>query len=73
MDHVSPVEVQLLSVPVFCKAHGINRSTFYRMLQAGTGPLITKVNKRTFVSATAAAQWRRSLESDKPGLPRRVA
>lgn len=47
-----------LSVSDFCRAHGISRNTFYRLLAAGTGPKVMAVGRRKLVSIEAAAAWR---------------
>jgi predicted DNA-binding transcriptional regulator AlpA len=46
-----------LSIKDFCALHALTRSTFYRLLGAGTGPRITKLGKRTLISQAAAAEW----------------
>jgi hypothetical protein len=50
------------SVDEFCEAHGVPRSTFYELLQRGEGPRLAKIGRRTYVTAEAAADWRRELE-----------
>lgn len=54
--------VLLLSVPEFCRSHGIARSHFYKLLKEGRGPRIIKLGRRTLISTAAAAAWRRSIE-----------
>ena len=53
------------SVEEFCVAHGMSRASFYQYLKQGDGPTIMKVGHRTFVSAEAAAEWRRRMEQPK--------
>jgi hypothetical protein len=55
---------RMLSVPVFLAEHGISRSLFYRLLQQGRGPRITKVAGRTLISAESAAGWRARMEQE---------
>jgi predicted DNA-binding transcriptional regulator AlpA len=50
------------SIPSFCEAHGISRSTFYNLMKRGEGPIVMKVGKRTLVSYEAAEAWRRRME-----------
>jgi hypothetical protein len=50
------------SVPAFCEAHGISRSTFYNLIEVGKAPRLMRVNKRVLVSREAAADWRRQME-----------
>jgi predicted DNA-binding transcriptional regulator AlpA len=52
----------MLSVPAFCRDHGVSRSLFYRLLKEGQGPRLTKVARRTLISAEAAAEWRARME-----------
>ena len=54
----------MLSVPAFLAEHGISRSLFYRLVQQGRGPRITKIAGRTLVSAAAAADWRARMERE---------
>jgi hypothetical protein len=56
------IERQAYSVAAFCTAFGIARSTFYRLLQAGGGPTICHVGRRTLISVEAAEEWRRRME-----------
>jgi predicted DNA-binding transcriptional regulator AlpA len=52
----------LSSIKQFCADHGISRSFFYKLLQQGCGPRVTKLGARTLVSAEAAAAWRAMME-----------
>jgi len=54
----------LQSVADFCADNGISRSLFYRLVQEGRGPRLTKVGRRTLISSDAAAEWRARLERD---------
>ncbi len=55
---------QTYSVSEFCRAHGISRAHFYKLLRDGRGPRIMKVGNRTLVSCEAAQEWRRAMEVD---------
>ena len=61
----------MLSVPVFLAEHGISRSLFYRLVQQGRGPRITKIAGRTLISAEAAAEWRARMERETEQVPPR--
>ncbi len=50
------------SVADFCRAHGISRALFYKLLREGRGPRVMKVGRRTLISREAAEQWRRRME-----------
>jgi hypothetical protein len=45
----------LCSIKQFCADHGISRSLFYKLIQQGRGPRITKLGARTLVSAEACS------------------
>jgi len=53
-----------LSVPAFCVDHGVSRSLFYRLIKEGRGPRLTKIARRTLISAEAAAEWRAKMERE---------
>lgn len=59
-----PAHRALLSVPEFCRSHGIARSHFYVLLKEGRGPRITKLGRRTLISIEAAADWRHAMERE---------
>jgi predicted DNA-binding transcriptional regulator AlpA len=63
----------LQSVPDFCADNGISRSLFYRLVQEGRGPRLTKVCRRTLISPEAAAEWRARLERDTEQAVRSTA
>jgi excisionase family DNA binding protein len=52
----------MFSVAEFCRAHGISRGTFYRLLGEGLGPTAVKIGRRTLISSEAAQEWRRRME-----------
>ncbi|WP_342114578.1 hypothetical protein [Pseudoduganella sp. OTU4001] len=47
----------------FCEAHRISRSSLFKLWREGDGPRIMKVGRRTLISAEAAAEWRKLMES----------
>ena len=61
-------ELAAFNVYGFCIAHGLSRSTFYRMLQQGEGPRVMKAGTRTLISVEAAQAWRRARERAAAGL-----
>jgi hypothetical protein len=63
-------ELAALSVFGFCLAHGLSRSTFYRMLEGGNGPRIMKCGRRTLISIEGAQSWRRARERAALGAAR---
>jgi predicted DNA-binding transcriptional regulator AlpA len=56
------MQPQLISIKQFCADHGISRSFFYKLLQQGQGPRVTKLGTRSLVSAEAATAWRARME-----------
>jgi predicted DNA-binding transcriptional regulator AlpA len=56
------LQPRLLSIKEFCADHAISRSFFYKLIQQGLGPRVTKLGARTLVSAEAAAAWRARME-----------
>ena len=51
------------SVAKFCQLHGVSKTTFYQLLRERKAPAVFRIGRRTLISAEAAADWRRSLES----------
>jgi predicted DNA-binding transcriptional regulator AlpA len=47
-----------MTVPQFCKAHGISIGHFYALLKRGLGPRVMKLGVRTLISTEEAARWR---------------
>ena len=54
------------SVPSFCADNGLSRSLFYRLLRDKRGPRVTKIGRRSLISATSEdvppwflPKWRR--------------
>jgi predicted DNA-binding transcriptional regulator AlpA len=62
---------QLLPVSKFCSEHGISRSLFYRLVNDGRGPRLTRIGRRTLISSNAAAAWRMRMEQESVGAGRR--
>jgi predicted DNA-binding transcriptional regulator AlpA len=62
-------ETSAYTVDEFCQAHRFSRSTFYSLLKTGQGPVVMKVSGRLFVSAEAAAAWRRRMEQSPNQIP----
>jgi predicted DNA-binding transcriptional regulator AlpA len=52
-----------LSIPEFCKAHGISEGLFYKLKKQGEGPREMKVGARTLITFESATEWRRAREN----------
>jgi predicted DNA-binding transcriptional regulator AlpA len=57
-----PMPRLALSIPEFCKAHGISEGFFYKPKKQGEGPREMRVGARTLISFESAAEWRRTRE-----------
>jgi predicted DNA-binding transcriptional regulator AlpA len=55
-------DVLALSIPEFCRRHGISRAHFYNLSKTGDAPAVMRVGRRTLISVEAAAEWRRRME-----------
>jgi excisionase family DNA binding protein len=53
------------SIPEFAAAHGLGRSTVYRLLRSGDLKA-RKIGKRTVIAAADAESWLRRLDAYKP-------
>jgi hypothetical protein len=58
-----------VSIPTFCKAHGISPATFYNLRKRGKAPRTLLVGRRRLVSDEAAAEWRRAMEDPSDAAP----
>ena len=58
-----PMPRLVLSIPEFCKAHGISEGLFYKLKRQGEGPREMKVGTRTLISFESALEWRRTREN----------
>ncbi|WP_422369085.1 helix-turn-helix transcriptional regulator [Pelagibius sp.] len=48
---------KLLSVPETCQVLGISRAALYKTIQAGDGPTVTKIGRRTLFRETSLERW----------------
>ena len=51
------------TVNEFCDEHRVSRTLLYGLIKAGKGPRLMKLGRRTLISAEAANDWRRQVES----------
>jgi predicted DNA-binding transcriptional regulator AlpA len=54
----------MFSVSAFCADNGLSRSLLYRLLKEGRGPRVTKIGRRSLISASAGAEWRDRMERE---------
>jgi len=50
------------TVKQFCADHDISRTRYYLLKREGRGPRTYRVGMREYVSAEAAAEWRKRME-----------
>jgi predicted DNA-binding transcriptional regulator AlpA len=55
-------ERQAFTIEEFCKAYGISRALYYKLLKSGQGPRIAKIGSKTLISGESAAEWLRARE-----------
>jgi predicted DNA-binding transcriptional regulator AlpA len=48
-----------LTIPNFCRAHGISTAFFYLLQQRGEAPRVMHVGARRLISIEEAAAWRK--------------
>jgi predicted DNA-binding transcriptional regulator AlpA len=58
----APAIRRAFTIEEFCKAYGISRALYYKLLKAGEGPRIAKIGSKTLISDEAAADWLRARE-----------
>jgi predicted DNA-binding transcriptional regulator AlpA len=56
------MSIGAVSIPDFCRAHGISRAHFYNLRKRGLAPKTLVAGRRRLVSDESAAAWRNSME-----------
>jgi hypothetical protein len=56
------MSIGAVSIPAFCKAHGISCAHFYNLRKRGLAPRTLVAGRRRLVSDESAAAWRKSME-----------
>ena len=59
MEHIPKLA---FSIDEFCRAYGLGKTTFFKLLKTGAAPRVMRVGHRTLISREAAEAWRRSVE-----------
>lgn len=52
-----------LSIPEFCASYNISEGLYRKLRKAGLGPREARLFRRVFITAEAAAAWRRAREN----------
>jgi hypothetical protein len=50
--------VLALTIPQFCKSHGISEAFYFELQKQGRGPRTMRVGRRRLISIEAAQAWR---------------
>ncbi len=61
-------EDRAYSIDQFCKRYAICRSTFYKLLRQGDGPVVIQIGTRKRITPRARRDWERKRE--KAAKPR---
>lgn len=61
------IDNQTQSIKEFCKANGISESFFYKLRKQGRAPRTLSVGRRTLITAEAAEEWRKLMETPAQG------
>jgi hypothetical protein len=59
----------VLTIAEFCAQHRIGRATLHHLDKAGRGPRCLRIGRRRYVTAEAAAEWRRRMEDETAAAP----
>jgi hypothetical protein len=51
------------TVAQFCGDHQVSRTFFHELNKRGQGPRLMRVGRRVLISAEAAADWRKQMET----------
>ena len=54
---------QAFTLKEFCEAYQISRGRLYELQRAGLGPVTYSIASRPYVSASAAADWQKRMET----------
>lgn len=57
-------DVDLLTIPEFCRRNRISRNFYYQLQRAGIGPQETRLLSRVLISKAAAESWRIAREEE---------
>lgn len=68
---MEPTPRLALSIPEFCRAHGISEGMYYKMKKQNRGliPREMKIGTRTLITLEAAAKWRVEREAASTASP----
>jgi predicted DNA-binding transcriptional regulator AlpA len=47
-----------LTIPEFCRSHGISQAFYYELQKDGRGPRTMRVGRRRLISVEEAQRWR---------------
>lgn len=67
----APPELDAYSIREFCRRHSLTPYLFYKLQREGLAPKVMVVGGRKFISAEAAARWRKARERTATPRPER--
>jgi hypothetical protein len=62
IEQPMPIQRRAFSVDEFCAAYRISRRMYFRLRDAGLGPIEMHVGRRVLVSVDAALAWAKARE-----------
>ena len=60
----SAADRKAFTIPEFCGAYRLSRSSFYNLLAAGEGPQTFRIGHAVRISVEAAERWRQDREAE---------
>jgi hypothetical protein len=66
-----PSDLDAYSIREFCRRHSLTPYLFYKLQRDGQAPKVMIVGGRKFISAEAAAKWRKARERTATPRPER--
>ena len=54
----------IATIAEFCADHRMSRTTLHYLEKAGKAPRMMTVGRRVYITAEAAAEWRRRMEEE---------
>jgi predicted DNA-binding transcriptional regulator AlpA len=61
IERAPVIDPEAYTIPEFCRAHRVGRTTLYRLIAEGLAPEITQLGARRIITREAAARWRESV------------
>lgn len=72
VKHATPDHLDAYTIKEFCRRHMLTAFLFYKMQREGLAPRVMVVGGRKFITAEAAAKWRKAHEQPAVSRGERV-